>query len=130
MGELRFIVKMDGKGRVTIPQVIREHLGIYPGAYFELVVNGGTRNIVLKPMIKNLIEGLLVEVVVRVKEVNDLTTLIIRCLNEGYEVIRLNCIHDEAYECTLNLHTVDEEGLNKLRHLLAGCELVNMRSIT
>jgi len=57
--QLPAVVKVDSKGRVTIPQTVRDALGITPGMYLVLIADVDEREIVLSPIAtaaKNVVE--------------------------------------------------------------------------
>jgi AbrB family looped-hinge helix DNA binding protein len=118
MKELRLKVKADSKGRITIPQHIRESLSIGTGTYFEMVVDLENKQIVLKPLIKGKSEGVILDVVVRVNTAKDLYEIMNTCIEGGYDIISFNCIHGEFYECVLSVYAIDEEQASKLKGLL------------
>lgn len=124
--DLRFISKMDSKGRVTVPQVIRESLGLYPGTYFEVMVDVNKRYVILKPVARGLEEGVVAEVMVKVKDMNQLVNIVTKCINEGYDIMRLNCIKNEVYECVLNVYAIDVAISEKLKDLLSTYEVVSI----
>ena len=45
------IVKVDSKGRITIPQTMRESLGIEPGMLVALLADGDKKEIVINPIL-------------------------------------------------------------------------------
>jgi len=51
--QLPAMVKVDSKGRVTIPQTVRDALGISPGMYLVLIADVDKREIVLSPIAAN-----------------------------------------------------------------------------
>jgi AbrB family looped-hinge helix DNA binding protein len=57
--QLPAMVKVDSNGRVTIPQTVRDALGITPGMYLVLIADVDKREIVLSPIAataKNVVE--------------------------------------------------------------------------
>lgn len=50
VARLSEVVKVDSKGRVTIPQAIREALGVEPGMLMALIADFDKREIVLSPI--------------------------------------------------------------------------------
>ncbi|MEB3852026.1 MAG: ACT domain-containing protein [Desulfurococcales archaeon] len=48
--QLPAMVKVDSKGRVTIPQTVRDALGINPGMYMVLIADVEKREIVISPI--------------------------------------------------------------------------------
>ncbi|MEM1881006.1 MAG: AbrB/MazE/SpoVT family DNA-binding domain-containing protein [Sulfolobales archaeon] len=120
---MRSIVKIDSKGRVTIPQHIREPLGIGLGTYFEIIVDSEKKQIVLKPLFKGGGEGIAVEVIIKLKEIKDLQEVITICSEGGYEIISLNCLYGEVYECALTIYAIDEVQISRLKELLSKYEI-------
>ncbi|MEM2158341.1 MAG: hypothetical protein QXO72_04950 [Sulfolobales archaeon] len=115
---IKAVVKIDNKGRVTIPQHIREPLGIGLGMYFEVVADLKNRQVVLKPLFKGRTEGLVDEVKVMLEDLKELGDLIKTCVGGGYDIISLNCIYGEKHECVLNIYAIDDVQVNKLKELL------------
>lgn len=50
MARLSEIVKVDSKGRITIPQAIREAMGVEPGMLMALIADFDKREIVISPI--------------------------------------------------------------------------------
>ncbi len=119
MGNVKFLAKIDSKGRITIPQHVRESLGIGLGIYFEVVVNSERKEIILKPLFKTRVEGVTVETKVKLKEIKDLQDVIRTCVDGGYDVISLSCVYGETYECVLNIYAIDDVQAGKLLKLLS-----------
>ena len=45
------LVKVDSKGRITIPQTMRENLGIEPGMLVALLADSDKKEIVISPIL-------------------------------------------------------------------------------
>ncbi|MEB3816903.1 MAG: ACT domain-containing protein [Desulfurococcales archaeon] len=88
--QLPALVKVDSKGRVTIPQTVRDALGISPGMYMVLIADIDRREIVLSPVAattKNIVEinvemedkpGALAQVAGKLSELN-IDIIVSRC---------------------------------------------------
>lgn len=120
---MRSVVKIDSKGRITIPQHIREPLGVGLGTYFEVIADPERKQIVLKPLFKGRDEGVAVEASIKLKEIKDLQEVITICSEGGYEIISLSCLYGEVYECALTIYAIDDVQVGRLKELLSKYEI-------
>lgn len=108
----RYVLKLDEKGRITIPQVVREALGLEPGMFVELVVNRGSRTIVVKPVAS----GVIASYKVSLNKRSDVISLVSSVIEEGSDLRYLEC---EESECLLRVFLLDalmaEKLVEKLR---------------
>ncbi|MCS7099078.1 MAG: hypothetical protein RMH84_00965 [Sulfolobales archaeon] len=93
-------VRVDEKGRVTIPQYVREALAIVPGMFVELHVDASTRTIVLKPAAS----GTVAEYRVRLEDRKNLIDVVSVVVEEGSEVRSLRC---GEFECDVEVFIAD-----------------------
>ncbi|MCD6323637.1 MAG: hypothetical protein J7L55_00800, partial [Desulfurococcales archaeon] len=81
---VRALVKIDSKGRVTIPMYLREALGLRPESYVELWVDEASGTIVMRPYEHG--DEYLVDVEMLLPAPEDLEKVIRVVVDEGAEV--------------------------------------------
>lgn len=96
----RFMLKVDEKGRVTIPQVVRELLGIEPGNLIELTLDESTKSIVIRPMFN----GVLAIYRVSLRSREELVEAVRVVIGEGSELKQVEC---RELECFIRVLTLD-----------------------
>ena len=104
---MRAIVKIDPKGRITVPLYIREVVGLEPLSYAEIEVGSDGRSIIIKPISKS--GEALVDVKVSLRSLEDFTKVLKVILAEGAEVRLLKCrsANSEGYSCVFTLTLLD-----------------------
>lgn len=100
---LTAIVKVDSKGRVTIPQAVRESLGITPGMTLALIADIDRREILISP-----ISGKSAKVYEILVEMEDKPGALAKVTNalaqNGVDIIASRCaslLRGQAGSCTL-----------------------------
>ncbi len=84
------LVKIDNKGRITIPIVIRELLGLREGSYLVLVMDPSTKQIVLVPA--NVQGENLYEIEITFKDITGALAKVSEALAQhGVNQIMTNC---------------------------------------
>lgn len=110
----RFTLKVDEKGRVTIPQVVREALGIEPGTLVELSLDESAKSIVIRPVFS----GAVVSYRVSLRSREELVEAIRAVLEEGSELRQVEC---RELECLIKVLALDaalaEQIAEKLRSI-------------
>jgi len=96
----RFTLKVDEKGRVTIPQVVREALGIEPGTLVELSLDEPAKSIVIKPVFS----GVVVSYRVSLRSREELVEAIKAALEEGSDLRQVEC---RELECLIRVLALD-----------------------
>ncbi len=108
----RFTLKVDEKGRVTIPQVVRELLGIEPGTLVEMSLDESTKSVIIKPVFS----GVVVSYRVSLRSREELVEAIRTVLEEGSELKQVEC---KELECLIRVLVLDtavaEQVAEKLR---------------
>jgi AbrB family looped-hinge helix DNA binding protein len=96
----RFTLKVDEKGRITIPQVVRELLDIEPGTLIELTVDESTKSIVIRPVFS----GVLVTYRVALRSREELVEAVRLVIGEGSELKQVEC---RELECIIRALALD-----------------------
>ena len=104
---MRAVVKIDPKGRITIPLYIRESVGLEPFSYVEIEVCEDGKSIVIKPISKS--GEVLVDLRVMLSNIDDFMRVLRTILAEGVEVRLLKCrsSSNSEYDCTFTLTLLD-----------------------
>ena len=129
MSSLRIsgLVKVDSKGRITIPQTMRENLGIEPGMLVVLLADSEKKEILISPI---LTEGAkVIELNIDLKdEPGALAKLIEKMAQYKIDIITNKCMsitRKEEGECTfivdVSQSTIDIE---KLKSELESVDIV------
>jgi len=120
---LKAIVKVDGKGRVTIPLYIREAIGLEPGSYVEVEVIDN-KEVRIKPL--SLSNEVLAEVHVRLKNTEEMHKLIDVIVSEGADIRLLRCKsqNTEGYSCILTIGVIDAELVDVIRDSLVKSRII------
>lgn len=120
----RYVLRVDGKGRITLPLPAREALGVGPGALVELVVDASTRTVAVRP----LTVGVLASYRVSVPDRRGLADLVSAILEEGSDLRRVECWESE---CVVEVLAIDavmvERVAEKLRAKGIGVEAYTAR---
>ncbi|MCD6085060.1 MAG: hypothetical protein J7J20_05925 [Desulfurococcales archaeon] len=118
---MRAIVKIDPKGRITIPLYIRESVGLEPFSYAEVEVGSDGKSIVIKPISRS--GEVLIDFKVSLSNINDFMKVLKTLLAEGVEVRLLKCRSsaDNEYDCVLTLTLLDRSLAEHLENKLK-CE--------
>jgi AbrB family looped-hinge helix DNA binding protein len=109
----RYVLKLDEKGRVTIPQVVRDALGLEPGMFIELVVEKDSKTIVLRPAAS----GVMATYRVSLDKRSDVVGLVSSVVEEGSDLRYLEC---GETECFLSVFLIDTVMAEKLAEKLRG----------
>lgn len=107
----KYILKLDEKGRITIPQSVREALGIEPGMFVELSIDYPGKVIVLKPVST----GVIANYKVRMRERRDIVDIISAILEEGSD---LKYVELGESECSIGVFVIDNVMAEKLMEKL------------
>lgn len=107
----RYVLKLDEKGRITIPQVVRDALGLEPGMFVELVIDRSSRIIVVRPVASGIIATYRVSLDKR----SDVVSLVSSVIEEGSDLRYLEC---GETECLLRVFLLDTLMAEKLAEKL------------
>ncbi|GAB6147851.1 AbrB/MazE/SpoVT family DNA-binding domain-containing protein [Stetteria hydrogenophila] len=131
---LSAIVKVDSKGRITIPQTIRESLNITPGMPLALIADIDTREIVISPISEKSAEvyEIEMELVDRMGALAEVTQVLAK---HGVDIIASRCVsilRGRMGSCTiiadLTSADVDAEKLREILENLEDVRYVRIRS--
>lgn len=85
---MRMTVRIDSKGRVTIPSVIRDEIGLGPNSIVEIESDPDRGIIVIRPVSG---EGVIVDLVVEVLDINEISKAVAAAAETGAELRYLKC---------------------------------------
>ncbi len=115
---MKALVRVDSKGRVTIPLHMREAVGIRPDTYVSLELDEATGVIVLKP--SGSADEFLADFEVVMDSPKDIEELIKAVLEEGGEVRYLRCYKDveSLSRCEVTVSVLDAKATHYLKEKL------------
>ena len=115
---MKVLVRVDSKGRVTIPLSMREAVGIRPDTFISLEVDESTGVIVLKPSESS--DEFLADFEVVMNSPKDIEELIKAVINEGGEVRYLRCYKDveSLSRCEATVSVLDAKATHYLKEKL------------
>ncbi len=119
----RYVLRVDGKGRVTIPLPLRESLGIEPGTVVELTVDASGRAVVVRPATSGVVASYRVSLYERRNVVSAVSAV----LEEGSDLRLVECWESE---CVIEAFVIDEVMVERIAERLraAGVEVVEYTS--
>ncbi len=129
------IVRVDSKGRITIPMVIRESLNIVEGMYVVLIADTSRREIIVSPVVFPGTK--LYEVYVEINDVpGALAEVTDFMAKHGVDLIATHCTtvrRGETAECTLiadmSKSSLEPDKLKIELSKLSNVKLVNIRQL-
>lgn len=124
---LTAIVKVDSKGRVTIPQTVRESLGITPGMALALIADIDRREILISPISEK--SAKVYEIVVEMEDRPGALASVTRALAEqGVDIIASRCasvLRGKAGNCTIIVDmTMAKASPDAIREILENLDVV------
>lgn len=124
---LTAIVKVDSKGRVTIPQTVRESLGIAPGMTLALIADIDKREILISPISEK--SDKIYEIVVEMVDKPGALAAVTQALAEhGIDIVASRCasiLRGKAGSCTLIVDmTRAKIDPDKVREILENLDVV------
>ncbi len=126
---MRMTVRIDSKGRVTIPSVIREELGIGPNSIVEIESDPGKGIIVIRPVSG---EGVIVDIMAEIPEVSDVSKVVAAAAETGSEIRYLKCSTEDAgMKCELIITLLDYSMVKELIDRLSdgGVKVIEYRPV-
>lgn len=115
---MKMTVRIDSKGRVTIPSVIRDELGLGPNSIVEIESVPDKGIIVIRPVSS---EGVIVDLAVEVPKISDLGNVVAAVTGTGSEIRYLKCGADESgVRCELVITLLDYSMVRELVERLSG----------
>ncbi|AFZ71079.1 looped-hinge helix DNA binding domain, AbrB family [Caldisphaera lagunensis DSM 15908] len=121
------IVKVDSKGRITIPQTMRENLGIEPGMLVALLADGDKKEIVINPILSENAKVLELNVDM-IDKPGSLAKVIDKLAEYKIDIISNRCTsitRREEGECTFIIDTSQSSiDVDKLKSVLESIDVV------
>ncbi|MDP8002754.1 MAG: AbrB/MazE/SpoVT family DNA-binding domain-containing protein [Caldisphaera sp.] len=121
------LVKVDSKGRITIPQTMRENLGIEPGMLVALLADSDKKEIIISPILSENAKVLELNVDMR-DQPGSLAKVIDKMAEYKIDIIANRCTsitRKEEGECTfivdVSQSSIDAE---KLKTILEAIDIV------
>ncbi len=109
---MRMTVRIDSKGRVTIPSVIRDELGLGPNSIVEIESDPDKGIIVIRPVSS---EGVIVSFIVEVASINEVSKVVDVAAETGSELRYLKCgTGDTGTRCELIITLLDYSMVKEL----------------
>ncbi len=127
---MKAIVRVDSKGRITIPLYIREEVGIEPESYVEIVTAKDRKEIIIKPVTKS--GELIVSMKIVLREPADIVNIVDKLAREGTEVIEFRCRKEEGeYVCTITIGVIDYAMAIHIKNIVnkEGLTVLSMESV-
>ncbi len=107
----RYVLRVDGKGRITIPLPVREALGIEPGDLVELAVDVSARTVAIRPAAMGVLASYRVSLSQRKELVDAISTI----LEEGSDLRYAECWE---LECVVEVFVIDAVMAEKIAERL------------
>lgn len=126
---MRMTVRIDSKGRVTIPSVIRDELGLGPNSIVEIESDPDKGVIVIRPVSS---EGVIVDLVVETPSINGVSKVIVVAAETGSELRYLKCGAGETgVRCELIITLLDYSMVKELVDRLSegGVKVIEYRPV-
>ena len=126
---MKAIVRVDSKGRITIPLYIREEVGVEPESYVEISVNN-KKEIIIKPVTKS--GELIISMKIVLREPKDIVHIIDKLIKEGADVIEFKCRKEEGeFICTIILSVIDYTMASHIKNVVnkEGLTVLSMESV-
>ncbi len=109
---MRMTVRIDSKGRVTIPSVIRDELGLGPNSIVEIESDPDKGIIVIRPVSG---EGVIVDLVVEIPDISGVSKVVDAAAETGSELRYLKCgAGDASMRCELIITLLDYSMVKEL----------------
>ena len=128
---MKALVRVDSKGRVTIPLYMREAVGIRPDTYVSLEVDDSSGVIIIKP--SGIGNEFLADFEVVMRSHKDIEGLIRVVVDEGGEVRFLKCFKDSESlsRCEITISVMDAKATHYLKERLKslGFEVVKAQPL-
>lgn len=126
---MKMTVRIDSKGRVTIPSVIRDELGLGPNSIVEVESDPVKGIILIRPVSS---EGVIVDLVVEAPNTNGVSRMIAAAAETGSELRYLKCsAGDNGVRCELIITLLDYSMVKELVDKLSegGIKVIEYRPV-
>lgn len=104
MSSFRLIVRVDGKGRITLPLYIRRELGIEEYSSVELVVDQTRRELIIRPVTPS--GEYLMNLEVELENPDKVSELVNLIIEGGGELKIIKCVPNPS-KCLVSVSVID-----------------------
>lgn len=104
MSSFRLIVRVDGKGRITLPLYIRRELGIEEYSSVELVVDQARRELIVRPITPS--GEYLMNLEVELENPDKVSELVNLIIEGGGELKIIKCVPNPN-KCLVSVSVID-----------------------
>lgn len=104
MSSFRLVIKVDGKGRITLPLYIRRELGIEEYSSVELVVDQARRELIVRPITSS--GEYLINLEVELENPEKISELVNLIVDGGGELKIIKCVPNPN-KCLVSVSVID-----------------------
>ncbi len=112
---MKFIVKVDSRGRIFIPQALREALGLEPRSFVEIELDQISKKLIIKPITSS--GEVLLNMEVFINKAEDIVKIVNVVLENGVEVKLLKCFPNPE-KCSITVGVLDPNIIKQLTEAL------------
>ncbi len=116
INSFRIVIRVDGKGRITLPLYIRRELGIEEFSSVELIVDQVRRELIIRPITSS--GEYLMNLEVQLENPEKVSELVNLIVESGSELKIINCIPNPS-KCLVSVSVADSTAGGKLVEALS-----------